>query len=528
MRQKNGKHSGTEDTEFYFSAPSTVFSVPLCFKTFLLLKWETMMIRAIPFTCLLLFVTFTASAQEQTTAPKNEVLQRFVGVWDLKSSLKPAKWNPEGGESTGKESTVWALKNRVILIRDMSQPDGRKGLFIATHDTRQDAYPFWCFDSKGLMGTQWLFKWNAEANAAVGRSTESPPAWTSGGQNRFPDANTNLVTSWMRNENGELLMENSGRKDRLPSDREAAIVAAWKKHEPAADLPAELKVLDRMIGEWNLVQIQKPAAWTPGGGRTTSKIERQWILDGRFVMETAIISERRENMSLFGFDPQNKVYRGWWFSSDGNRNTPTGSWSEQTQTMSLLTDLDDGIKIRSSGRFVDPNQEVWEFKATDAAGKVYLDMEITATRQAAARDNGAKPDDKKPKQPNQSKLQGTWGAVTYVQNGQGEGEAPIAPEDSAIRFVFKGDEFLLLASGNAGESPKGTFKVGTSGKAKTIDLIYPPESNEAGGQTMSGIYEIDGDTLKITYAPDGVKRPSEFKSAVGSKHIAILFQRIKE
>lgn len=280
-----------------------------------------------------LSATNLADAQEPAAHHKNEVLQRFVGVWDLKSTLKPAKWNPDGGETTGRESTVWALKNRIIMIRDMSSPDGNKGLYISTHDPKQDAYPFWCFDSHGLMGTQWLLKWNAEASAAVGRSTDSPPAWTSGGQNRFPDGNTNLVNFWMRDENGALLMETNARKDRLPADREAAIVAAWKKHEPAADLPSELKVLDRMIGEWNLVQIQKPASWTPGGGRTTSKIERHWILDGRLVMETAIISDGTENMSLFGFDPQNKVYRSWWFSSDGNRNTSTGSWNEQTQTM---------------------------------------------------------------------------------------------------------------------------------------------------------------------------------------------------
>ena len=57
----------------------------------------------------------------------------------------------------------------------------------------------------------------------------------------------------MRDESGALLMEYNGRKDRLTADREAAIVAAWKKHEPAADLPAELKVLDRMIGKWDLI-----------------------------------------------------------------------------------------------------------------------------------------------------------------------------------------------------------------------------------------------------------------------------------
>ncbi len=109
-----------------------------------------MMNRFVPAMCLFLFVTSAVSAQEQVTAPKNELLQRFVGVWDLKTTIKPAKWNPEGGETTGKESTVWALKNRIIMIRDISQPDGRKGLFISSHDPKQDAYLFWCFDSNNL------------------------------------------------------------------------------------------------------------------------------------------------------------------------------------------------------------------------------------------------------------------------------------------------------------------------------------------------------------------------------------------
>ena len=433
-----------------------------------------------------------------------DMLSRFVGTWKLSTTAKPAKWLPDGGTFTGQESTVWALKNRVILIRDMSQPDGKKGLWIVTYDPRQNAYPLWGFDSKGLMGAQWRLTWDKATSTASGIGTDMPANWTSGGKNHFPDADTNLVTAWIKDENGELLLDHEGKKARQPDEHEAAIVAAWKKHEPAADRPVELKVLDRMIGEWNLVHIQKPAAWTPDGGRTTSKIERQWILDGRFVMETAIISDGRENMSLFGFDPQNKVYRGWWFSSDGNRNTPTGSWDEQSQTMSFVTDLDDGIKIRSSGRFADPNQEVWEFKATDAVGKVYLDMEITATRQAAAGGNVPKAND-------QSQLQGTWGAIAFLQDGQ-RGDEPIAPEDAAIKYIFKGDQFTLLASGNAGETPKGTFKLGTSGKGKTIDLIFPPDSNGTKGQTMSGVYELDGDTLKVTYAPQG----------------AIVFKRIKE
>ncbi len=354
-----------------------------------------MMKRAISATCLFLFVVHAASAQD---VPKNDVLDRFVGVWELKSTLKPAKWNPEGGEFTGQESTVWALKNRVILIRDVSQPEGRKGLYISLYDAQRNVYPFWCFDSNGLMGTQWELSWNAEANAAVGRSTDSPPAWTGGGQNRFPNANTNLVTTWMRDENGELLMENSGRKDRLPPDREAAIVAAWKKHESSADRPAELKVLDRMIGDWDTVSVMKPAEWTPQGDRSTAKIKREWILNGRFVMDTSTHSNGDESIAIIGYDAGRKTYRSWWFNSNGEfpRSQSTGNWDESKQTLSYVTGLGDGKTMRSSVRLADPNREVWEFKVADAVGKVYLDMEITATRAAAVRDKVTNPEDKQP------------------------------------------------------------------------------------------------------------------------------------
>ena len=86
----------------------------------------------------------------------------------------------------------------------------------------------------------------------------------------------------------------------------------------------------------------------------------------------------------------------------------------------------------------------------------------------------------------------------------------------------------LLASGNAGKTPKGTYKLGSSGKGKTIDLIFPPDSNGAKGQTMSGIYEFDGETLKITYATNGARRPTDFKSAGGSQHVAIIFKQTEE
>lgn len=454
------------------------------------------------------------------------VLQRFVGVWDLSGTRKPAEWHPDGGDFTGKEIATWGLKNRYILIRDLSESEGKKGLWIATYDPRQNAYPFWGFDSQGLMGAQWTLTWDEATSSATGVGTDMPADWTSGGKNHFTDADTNLVTAWIKDGNGAPLLDQNGRKTRLPDEEGPSILAAWTKHEPPADLPAELQVLDRMIGAWDTVSIKKPAAWSPDGDRDAAIVTRRWILDGRFMMDTSIHSDGVESIGLITFDPQMKAYRSWWFNSLGHRNTGSGSWDEAAQTLSLRSHLEEGRSMETSVRFEDRNQEEWRFLVTDAAGKVYLDMDITSTRRDAApvEESSAAGENRS----DRSQLQGTWGAVSYVQDGQGEGEPPIAPEDSAIRFVFQGDDFLLLASGNAGETPKGSFALGAAGKLKTIDLVFPPESNAGKRQTMPGLYEIDGDTLRITYAPNGARRPSDFKSAAGSNYVAIIFKRITE
>ena len=319
---------------------------------------------------------------KKPAANDDDVLGRFVGVWKLSTTAKPAKWLPEGGTFTGQESTVWALKNRCILIRDVSQPDGRKGLWIATYDPQQDAYPFWGFDSKGLTGGQWLLTWDDATNTATGIGTDMPADWTSSGKNQFPNADTNLVTAWIKDENGELMLDHEGKKIRQPKGDEAAIVAAWAKNDSTAARPVELKVLDRMIGTWDTVSVQKPAEWTPEGGRTTATIERAWILDGRFVMDTSLHSDGKESLALIGFDPLRKTYRSWWFNSEGNHSQSQGKWNEATQTLTYKSDLGDGKTMDSSVRFAEQNREDWKFKVTDADGNVYFDVEITATRQA--------------------------------------------------------------------------------------------------------------------------------------------------
>jgi hypothetical protein len=47
---------------------------------------------------------------------------------------------------------------------------------------------------------------------------------------------------------------------------------------------------------------------------------------------------------------------------------------------SLTASRDDGETTKISLRFDDPEHEVWHTLITDAAGKIYLDMDSTVTR----------------------------------------------------------------------------------------------------------------------------------------------------
>ena len=47
------------------------------------------------------------------------------------------------------------------------------------------------------------------------------------------------------------------------------------------------------------------------------------------------------------------------------------------------------------------------------------------------------------------------------------------------------------------------------------------------GAVTLGIYEIDGDTLKVCFDPEGKKRPTEFKTASGSQTL-VVHKRLKK
>ena len=116
------------------------------------------------------------------------------------------------------------------------------------------------------------------------------------------------------------------------------------------------------------------------------------------------------------------------------------------------------------------------------------------------------------------RMQGTWSAVS------GERDGNKAPETELKQFkiVIKDDKMTLLV----GEPTElATFKLDPAKKPKAVDLDL--QAGQDKGKTAHGIYDLEGDTLKICMAKPGKDRPTEFTTKAGSDTTLLVLKRDK-
>lgn len=85
------------------------------------------------------------------------------------------------------------------------------------------------------------------------------------------------------------------------------------------------------------------------------------------------------------------------------------------------------------------------------------------------------------------KFQGTWTIISFHSDGK-----PV-PELRGKKLKFSGDKMALEGS----EDMKRTFKLDTSTKPREFDMVSEDPKNPS---APPGIYEIDGDNLKVAVA----------------------------
>jgi uncharacterized protein (TIGR03067 family) len=117
------------------------------------------------------------------------------------------------------------------------------------------------------------------------------------------------------------------------------------------------------------------------------------------------------------------------------------------------------------------------------------------------------------------RMEGDWGAISMEVDG-----TKVPDEDAMAYFrTVKGDEYTVSRYRKA--LGKGTIRLDATKKPRAIDA-RPAGAGE--GKSLLGIYEFDGNKLKLCFARPGAERPTEFVSKEGSGHTLTIWQREKE
>lgn len=116
------------------------------------------------------------------------------------------------------------------------------------------------------------------------------------------------------------------------------------------------------------------------------------------------------------------------------------------------------------------------------------------------------------------RLQGKWTVVSMERDGDS-----LRISGDRCRVITDNKYTLSV---HIGVTVEGTFKLDPTANPKTIETTQ--SAGPFKGQEMLGIYELDGDTLKLCYAPPGKERPAEFATKPGSGWILSVQKRAKE
>jgi uncharacterized protein (TIGR03067 family) len=113
-------------------------------------------------------------------------------------------------------------------------------------------------------------------------------------------------------------------------------------------------------------------------------------------------------------------------------------------------------------------------------------------------------------------IQGKWKLVAAELSGQPMG-------DDLLKIIS-----LRMDHGNyevfVGDEPdRGTYAIDPASDPKGMVVTGTEGPNH--GRVFPAIYELKGDTLRICYDLSGAKRPTEFRTAAGTKLYLVTYRR---
>jgi uncharacterized protein (TIGR03067 family) len=115
-------------------------------------------------------------------------------------------------------------------------------------------------------------------------------------------------------------------------------------------------------------------------------------------------------------------------------------------------------------------------------------------------------------------MQGTW----LPKDGTFDGAAAPPEVLRDRQWVIRGDQLEEIVKGR--RENRATIKLDATQKPAAMDLVYT--EGQGRGQTGSGIYQMDSDTLVVCMIVPGT-RPTEFAAPRGTGRALLVFKRAK-
>jgi uncharacterized protein (TIGR03067 family) len=118
-------------------------------------------------------------------------------------------------------------------------------------------------------------------------------------------------------------------------------------------------------------------------------------------------------------------------------------------------------------------------------------------------------------------LDGDWDTVSFLRGG-----APLPREKQFPDrlMTIRGDTFSEKRNGKV--AVRGKLKIDTAKSPRWMDTTFL-EGGPGLNETVYGIYEVNGDTLRVCCAASGEPRPTAFESKTGTGLRLIVYKRHK-
>jgi uncharacterized protein (TIGR03067 family) len=148
--------------------------------------------------------------------------------------------------------------------------------------------------------------------------------------------------------------------------------------------PAEVKLLDRMAGEWRNEQTV-----TDAKGKAeveTFRVTAKLILGGWFVEEQVTNDTTGvSDYTIAWFDADKKRYRRWYFSGGGSVSELTGTWDATAKAMTWVSSDKRTVVVET---FPADDRSQFRITVTDGDGKAVTETSGVARRVTAAKPTG--------------------------------------------------------------------------------------------------------------------------------------------